>query len=176
MPFCPNCRDEFQDWVTVCPDCGTKLVDKLPEEPPEEPEMPLVRRETPADIVHIATFSYPAEAHLAKAKLESEGIPAFVADEHILTANWTFSIAIGGIKLWVREEDAEAASQVLKYRETPDVAGQTEDSCPLCHSTDVHYEKYSIRPIFIAWLLLGFTFPFVKKKWVCRSCRNQWKE
>jgi hypothetical protein len=29
MPFCPKCRDEFQDWVEVCPDCKSKLVDKL---------------------------------------------------------------------------------------------------------------------------------------------------
>ncbi len=29
MPFCPNCRDEFQDWVKVCSDCNSTLVDKL---------------------------------------------------------------------------------------------------------------------------------------------------
>jgi hypothetical protein len=31
MPFCPKCRDEFQDWVKICPDCNTPLVDKLPK-------------------------------------------------------------------------------------------------------------------------------------------------
>jgi hypothetical protein len=30
MPFCPKCRDEFQSWVKVCPDCKVKLVDKRP--------------------------------------------------------------------------------------------------------------------------------------------------
>ena len=28
--FCPNCRDEFQDWVKMCPDCHVNLVDNLP--------------------------------------------------------------------------------------------------------------------------------------------------
>ena len=29
MPICPKCNDEFQDWVKICPDCKTKLVDKI---------------------------------------------------------------------------------------------------------------------------------------------------
>lgn len=33
MPFCPKCRDEFQDWVEVCPDCHVKLVAALRESP-----------------------------------------------------------------------------------------------------------------------------------------------
>jgi hypothetical protein len=32
MPFCPKCRDEFQDEVAVCPDCGVRLVERLAEE------------------------------------------------------------------------------------------------------------------------------------------------
>ena len=31
MPYCPKCRDEFEDWVKVCPDCNVTLVDELPE-------------------------------------------------------------------------------------------------------------------------------------------------
>ena len=27
---CPKCGHEFQDWVTVCLDCGTPLVEKPP--------------------------------------------------------------------------------------------------------------------------------------------------
>jgi len=38
MPFCPKCRDEFQDWVKVCPDCMVALVDKLPPLPPPRPK------------------------------------------------------------------------------------------------------------------------------------------
>ena len=32
MPFCPHCRYEYKQGVSVCPDCDEKLVDVLPEE------------------------------------------------------------------------------------------------------------------------------------------------
>jgi hypothetical protein len=31
MPYCPKCRDEFQDWVKTCPDCRVALVAELPD-------------------------------------------------------------------------------------------------------------------------------------------------
>lgn len=30
MPFCPNCRYEYEDGVVVCSDCNEQLVDTLP--------------------------------------------------------------------------------------------------------------------------------------------------
>ncbi len=38
MPYCSKCREEFQDWVTMCPDCSVSLVDILPEPPVPKPE------------------------------------------------------------------------------------------------------------------------------------------
>lgn len=29
MPWCPNCKSEFSDGITKCPDCNSSLVDKL---------------------------------------------------------------------------------------------------------------------------------------------------
>jgi hypothetical protein len=31
MPFCPKCKYEYKAGTAACPDCGEKLVDKLPE-------------------------------------------------------------------------------------------------------------------------------------------------
>jgi hypothetical protein len=40
MPFCPNCRSEFQDWVRTCPDCHVPLVDIQPPPPADSaPDM-----------------------------------------------------------------------------------------------------------------------------------------
>ncbi len=33
MPYCPKCRDEFQDWVKVCPEDKVALVAELPPLP-----------------------------------------------------------------------------------------------------------------------------------------------
>ena len=35
MPFCPKCRYEYEPSVSICPDCGERLVSSLPEEPPK---------------------------------------------------------------------------------------------------------------------------------------------
>ncbi|MGJ3255801.1 MAG: DUF2007 domain-containing protein [Alcanivorax sp.] len=47
-------------------------------------------------MITVARFSMPDEAHIAKSRLESEGIPAFVADEHTVGMNWLYSNAMGG--------------------------------------------------------------------------------
>ncbi|MCT4544821.1 MAG: hypothetical protein N4A63_14900 [Vallitalea sp.] len=29
MPYCPNCKEEYEDGVTICKECNSALVDKL---------------------------------------------------------------------------------------------------------------------------------------------------
>jgi hypothetical protein len=36
MPYCPKCKDGFQDWVKECPDCHVELVNELPPELEED--------------------------------------------------------------------------------------------------------------------------------------------
>lgn len=44
----------------------------------------------------VLSFTYPHEAHLAKGKLESEGIEVFLKDELTTQVNNFYSHAIGG--------------------------------------------------------------------------------
>ncbi|MBO4902487.1 MAG: hypothetical protein J5518_06820 [Lachnospiraceae bacterium] len=37
MPWCPNCKYEYKEGITVCADCGAELVDSLDEIETEEP-------------------------------------------------------------------------------------------------------------------------------------------
>ena len=34
--YCPQCRSEFQSWVSTSPDCNVALVPELPPEPPHD--------------------------------------------------------------------------------------------------------------------------------------------
>lgn len=51
--------------------------------------------------------------HVIKGRLETEGIPCFAKDEHTVTTNPFYSLALGGIKLQVREEDAPEALRIM---------------------------------------------------------------
>jgi hypothetical protein len=65
------------------------------------------------DWITILTFTYPHEAHLAKGKLESEGIEVQIADEMTVQVNNFYSNAIGGVKLKVRKTDLQRANHIL---------------------------------------------------------------
>lgn len=81
------------------------------------------------NLVTIATYSFPHEAYLAKARLDAEEIPAFVADEHIVNILWFYSNAVGGVKLQVFEKDRDKAKMVLDEDisvESTEMADMTE--------------------------------------------------
>jgi hypothetical protein len=58
------------------------------------------------------------EALILKGVLDSAGIECVLADENTIRMSWHWSDAIGGVKLCVREADAEEASRLLEAKET----------------------------------------------------------
>lgn len=46
-------------------------------------------------------------------RLEGSGIAAHVRDENMVTLDWLASLAVGGVKVDVADEDYEAALEVL---------------------------------------------------------------
>jgi Tfp pilus assembly protein PilF len=61
----------------------------------------------------IAASDFPLVMHILKGRLEAEGIPAFVADEEVITLYWIYARALGGAKLQVWRQDAERAMDIL---------------------------------------------------------------
>jgi len=74
------------------------------------------KREEPPKLMIIRRYTSVPEALLAKSVLESAGIESFLADENVIRIDWFLSNALGGIKLCVREENAEAAAALLDHR------------------------------------------------------------
>jgi tetratricopeptide (TPR) repeat protein len=131
-------------------------------------------------LVTVATFSYPTEAYLSKAKLEAAGIWSFVADAETVTTNWLYSNAIGGVKLRVKKDDVERAIELLHNSEPIEWDEEgfeeaDEVSCPQCGSIETSYERYRMRLVFLSWLLLSFPIPFLKREWKCKACGHSWK-
>src|ERR1700685_2488162 len=77
------------------------------ESSPPPPEFELPR------IVTVRQFLTVQEAVMAKSILDSAGIESILADENVISMNWLWSNALGGVKLQVRETDVAVASELL---------------------------------------------------------------
>lgn len=53
------------------------------------------------------------EAHVLRTKLESEGIPCALFDEHMIGLYHFYDAIFGGIKIKVREQDYERACEII---------------------------------------------------------------
>lgn len=64
-------------------------------------------------MVTIRSFPDVMQAWLAKSGLESAGIECDLVDDNMVRLDWGISIVLGGVKLRVKPEDAEAALEFL---------------------------------------------------------------
>jgi hypothetical protein len=120
----------------------------------------------------------PWDAHVSRALLESEGIPAFLGNEQVIWINWPMSLMLGGVRLLVPVEVAESARNVLAMRDRGDLqaalVAQEEPSaevCPRCGSTEFTTSRDWVA-ISLATLLLFFCkaiFPPAKAR-KCKAC------
>ena len=173
-------RKAYRQAIKLNPDCSdatdnlSALEDELSEKIP---------------LVTIATFSYPTEAYITKSKLDAFGIWSFVADDYTVMMNWLFSNAIGGVKLQVKENDAEQARKIItsntSVSKIEDINEKTGEFCPSCHSPNIYYNRYNLRAFFTFWFLSylfgslfgfgsGFSIPFFKRRWRCANCGYEW--
>jgi hypothetical protein len=131
----------------------------------------------PSRLVTVAAFTYPTQAWLAKLRLDEAGIPSFVADENLVSMNWLYSNAVGGVKLQVGDSDAVTAASVLGPEPAASVRAQGKrvakvpgETCPKCGSPELYWQRYWRRVVFLCWLLLGFPVPIMRRSWACMTC------
>jgi hypothetical protein len=121
----------------------------------------------------IAAYTFPYEAQIARAKLDSEGIPAFVADEQTINMQWLYSNALGGVRLQVPEQFAQQALDILAEDYSEDLAAEKGiDSvmCSQCGSSET--EPYQIGKRWAFLVFLGLDFPLypVQSTFKCKTC------
>ena len=122
----------------------------------------------------ISRFQYSSEAVIYKGKLESEGIEVFIRDNNLVDSNPLYSNAVGGVKLFVRNEDVERANIVLK-----DVSLYSIDDnnqlikCPNCGEEQVEMETEinGLKSLLKVIVLGAFALLFTKYKYKCQNCK-----
>ena len=138
------------------------------------------------NLVQLATFMYPHEAHLAMGKVDAHGIESSLQDELTIQINNFYSNAIGGVKLHVLAEDLDRAKEVLALdysAEQDEDADQIKETasetnafqCPNCNSWNVGEPRLKGPFALLSTLLLGFPFPLVSKQSLCFDCHTEFK-
>lgn len=124
-------------------------------------------------MITVASFSFPYEAQLAKAKLESEGIPAFVLDEHTINMQWLYSNAMGGVRVQVPNPYLEQASKILSKDYSQALVqekGIDLPTCLECGSENVEPIIKGKKMAFVVFLFFNFPLWPFKRHVKCLEC------
>ncbi|QNF32716.1 DUF2007 domain-containing protein [Adhaeribacter swui] len=131
-------------------------------------------------LITIATFPDALKAQIMRGRLEAEGIPAFIADEHTITNQPFLYMAYGGVRLQVTEQDRDRALTVLNTSEAFAVENTPEyfpDQCPNCHSDKVKETTSAAKPSLLTFLRNALTArpsqPLVRR-FTCQNCGYKW--
>ena len=117
---------------------------------------------------NIARYTHILDAQLDQMKLGRHGVQSFIIDENIVSMQWLYADAIGGIRLQVFDLDIEDAIEIFKLPDA-DTSGAT--SCHKCNSTDTFRMRMSFWsfPLY----LIGVFFPIPSSKIICMSCGSK---
>jgi hypothetical protein len=125
------------------------------------------------EFVTIATFADVAEAALARARLEADGIRCHVENGHLA---WTYPVR-GGRAIRVPKSEAERALAILKapQEDAADKLPNSEDgpSCPQCQK-QYAYAEDAPWSVILSALTMGRVA--VRRQLRCTSCGHVWSE
>jgi hypothetical protein len=71
------------------------------------------------DLVTVLTAFNPADAQLARSRLEAAGFHPFVADENAALSIEGYALAVGGIRVQVPATEADDAKEFLETPNPP---------------------------------------------------------
>src|SRR4029079_9752857 len=84
-------------------------LDRRGLEPPVPEEVPRIRSLGKRELVLLRRFRDLPEALLAKGRLESSGVPCFMADDNMVPLDWILSNPPRGVEAFVAPADLSAA-------------------------------------------------------------------
>jgi hypothetical protein len=146
-------------------------------EPPileEPPDWELRRLKT------VRRYRDLAEAYAGRSLLESAGISAWIADEHLVRLDWFYSNLVGGLRRQVDEADEATAREILELSVPPNIQYDAEEvfvqpTCPKCGSVEVTLGNGTESGVSLASLyVLAVPVPARNAAWHCDACGAEW--
>ena len=133
-------------------------------------------------LVTVAAYTDAIEAHIAKGRIEADGIPAYIAHEHHIWANWFISNALGGVKVQVLPQFEVDAKSILKAIKTSTYEQLLEDQeglfekevCPECKSEAIVEVRWSQKLALLAAGLFLVPIPYFRGSEKYLVCGNSW--
>ncbi|MCE5252092.1 DUF2007 domain-containing protein [bacterium] len=116
--FCPVCRNEKREGISICPECNVPLVDELP--PEQEPEY--------MEFTPVFSTANPVLIAMAKSILQDAGIQYTVKGENLQNLfgygliGIGFNPVTGVVEIQVDVPDYDEARELLKYLEIEESA------------------------------------------------------
>jgi len=123
------------------------------------------------EIITLAQFDRPIDAHLARTRLESAGIPVIVINDGISNLTVYHAVETGLVRLQVRASDREQALEILGVEQSEP---QTPEQCPQCQSSNVKHLALPF-PRLILHLLVGvWMHGLARRRHRCQDCGAAW--
>jgi hypothetical protein len=104
--FCPKCRAEYKEGITVCADCNVPLVYELPPEPEKKVEY--------VEYAEVLITYSMSDVVMIKSILDAHGIKYFFKGERFTQVRPLVDPA----RLMVKKDEVEKAKELLKDLDT----------------------------------------------------------
>lgn len=127
-------------------------------------------------LTKVAGYTNAIEAHLARLRLEEEGVPAHIFNEHFIGAQWDISQALGGVGIYVLAQQVEQARNILAAhdRGAYSLADNESPVCPKCTGTEISRRrkrwKWSLMMVYFLTIPLYFRYATLQ----CDRCGSEW--
>lgn len=114
-------------------------------------------------------------AEMASTTLDAAALDYELADTYTIGLVWTYSTALGWIRLSVADSDSEVAREVLEPAEEVDWPAEFEsdeeiDHCPICNSADLEVVSGARKTLALMLITMGLPLWFWRSRLRCRAC------
>jgi Putative prokaryotic signal transducing protein len=138
-----------------------------------------LNQEAVHDWVRADSFTDILHANIVRGRLEAEGVPAMIANEHTITADWTYSLALGGVRIMVPPQYLTEARDIIRQIDRGEFADEDEGSgslndnlCSVCQEPLTRKQPFSWKLSLLVSSLSALPIPFSKNQYQCSKCKK----